>query len=207
MATQITNLEVKASKIKKSKYVARPQPYIDRLFKAGSFPLAHGRLLVHILDYFKLRALTQRHLPQLGSFVTCDAADCLYLNLLGMLTGEYNGLVKLGEYGRNLDLPHIFDSNELTIDSFNRQANRLIERINSYDPRAFAAAVSSAIIPTTEDGWNALSNELLDELDRADSALSQAKAAAVAQWTKWKTSEHAAAEVMPINLRNLQRKA
>ena len=93
----------------KSHYVARPQPYLEMLFKAGSFPSAQGTLLKHIFDYLKLDRVTTQHLPQLGPFVTCDAAACLYLNMLGMLVGEYNGLLKLGEYSRKLDLNAIFD--------------------------------------------------------------------------------------------------
>ena len=152
----------------KSHYVARPQPYLEMLFKAGSFPSAQGTLLKHIFDYLKLDRVTTQHLPQLGPFVTCDAAACLYLNMLGMLVGEYNGLLKLGEYSRKLDLNAIFGPTDFTADSFNRQAVRLMERIALYDPARFAFNLACALRPRSDAQWTALTDQVLDELDAAD---------------------------------------
>ena len=169
----------------KSHYVARPQPYLEMLFKAGSFPSAQGTLLKHIFDYLKLNTCTTQHLPQLGPFVTCDAAACLYLNVLGMLVGEYNGLLKLGEYSRKLDLNSIFGPTDFTADSFNRQAVRLMERIALYDPARFAFNLADAIMPRTDAQWAALTEQVLDELDAADDSLAQTKAQAQAAWDQY----------------------
>lgn len=169
----------------KSHYVARPQPYLEMLFKAGSFPSAQGTLLKHIFDYLKLDRVTTQHLPQLGPFVTCDAAACLYLNMLGMLVGEYNGLLKLGEYSRKLDLNAIFGPTDFTADSFNRQAVRLMERIALYDPARFAFNLACALMPRSDAQWTALTDQVLDELDAADESLAQAKAQAQAAWDQY----------------------
>lgn len=169
----------------KSHYVARPQPYLEMLFKAGSFPSAQGTLLKHIFDYLKLDRVTTQHLPQLGPFVTCDAAACLYLNVLGMLVGEYNGLLKLGEYSRKLDLNAIFGPTDFTADSFNRQAVRLMERIALYDPARFAFNLACALMPRSDAQWTALTDQVLDELDAADESLAQAKAQAQAAWDQY----------------------
>ena len=169
----------------KSHYVARPQPYLEMLFKAGSFPSAQGTLLKHIFDYLKLDRVTTQHLPQLGPFVTCDAAACLYLNMLGMLVGEYNGLLKLGEYSRKLDLNAIFGPTDFTADSFNRQAVRLMERIALYDPARFAFNLACALRPRSDAQWTALTDQVLDELDAADESLAQAKAQAQAAWDQY----------------------
>ena len=186
----------------KSHYVARPQPYLELLFKSGSFPSAQGTLLRRIFDYLQLNARTAQHLPQLGPFVTCDAPACLYLNLIGMLVGEYNGLLKLGEYGRKLDLDAIFASNDFTADSFNRQSERLMERIALYGPARFAFNLAQALMPRTDEAWAALTEQLLDELDIADDSLVQTKAQAQAAWDQYfaQYDDPLAAPLDPNNL-------
>ncbi len=167
------------------RYVPLPQPNVEMLLKAGSFPMAQGRLLRHIFDFMGLGAITRCHLPSLGPFNTSDSADCLYLSLLGMLTGEYNGMHKLGEYSRRLDVANIFEDAKFTADSFNRQAQRLIERIALYGPSRFAYNLAGYVLPTSKDAWAALTDELFDELDLADELLAQQKDEAQAEWDQY----------------------